>query len=111
MYGPDEPYNHLGELAHHLVNSLKASNTQGLEPVFAEVERQLDAASPEVRDLIIVGFLEDLQNISLNSELPLARWDPWLGDKTSEAWKVLEDLWLGRLQKGQFESYVRAQRK
>ncbi len=91
------------------MTSFKAGKVDGFEPVFAEVERQLATASPEVRDLIIVGFLEDLQNLSLNGNVPLAAWEPWLGNKTSEAWRVLEDFWLGRLQQGQLNSYVRGQ--
>jgi hypothetical protein len=105
-FGPDEPYNHLGELANHLVDAMKAGKVDGFAPVFAEVERQLKIASPEVRDLIIVGFLEDLQNISLNRELPMTAWTPWLGEKTAEAWKVLDDMWQGRLSPADFNSYV-----
>jgi len=109
IYAPDEPYNHLGQLAHHLVNSIKAGKVVGFTPVFAEVEDQLTTASAEVRDLIIVGFLEDLQNISLNRDVPLTAWTPWLGKRTAQAWKVLDDFWSGRLPKGQFNSYIRGQ--
>jgi hypothetical protein len=109
MYGPGEPYNHLGELARHLVTSFKAGKVDGFQPVFGEVERQLAIPSPGVRDLIIVGFLEDLQNLSLNGNVAPSAWKPWLGKKTSEAWKVLEDFWLGRLPQGQLNSYVRGQ--
>lgn len=110
-YAPDEPYNHLGQLAQHLVNAIKAGKTDGFAPVFAEVEDQLATASPEVRDLIIVGFLEDLQNISLNRDVPTTAWAPWLGKKTAEAWKVLQDMWSGKLPPAEFNSYVRGQGK
>jgi hypothetical protein len=108
-YQPDEPYNHLGQLAHHLVAQLQASKVDGFAPVFVEVENQLAAASPEVRDLVIVGFLEDLQNISLNREVPLTAWTPWLGTKTAEAWTVLDDMWSGRLSPEAFKRYIAAQ--
>jgi hypothetical protein len=105
-FGPDEPYNHLGELAQHLVDAMKLGKVDGFAPVFAEVENQLVKASPEARDLIIVGFLEDLQNISENQGVPKTAWTPWLGPKTAEAWKVLDDMWQGRLSPDDFNSFV-----
>lgn len=53
--------------------------------------------------------MSHLQNISLNRDVPLAAWTPWLGTRTAQAWKVLDDLWSGRLPKDQFNSYIRGQ--
>jgi hypothetical protein len=110
-FRPDEPYNHLGQLAHHLVNAMKAGRVDGFTPFFSELEHQLAMASPEARDLIIVGFLEDLQNVSLNGDVPISAWTPWLGEKTAEAWAVLDDMWQGRLSPTEFNSYISGQKR
>jgi hypothetical protein len=106
MSGPEEPYNHLGQLAHHLVASMKAGKVDGFAPLFAEVESQSATAGPEARDLIIVGFLEDLQNISLNRAVPTTAWLRWLGQRTTEGWRVVEDLSTGKLLPRAFNAYV-----
>ena len=101
------PYATLGELAQHMVASMQADKTEQFDCVFDTVEMILGKASPETRDLIIVGFLEDLQNISLNGALGLNGWTSWLGTNTREAWDTLEALWSGRLSPGQFNDAIR----
>lgn len=85
---------------------MMAGRVDGLGPVFAEVESQLATAGPEARDLIIVGFLEDLQNVSLNQDVPLTAWLPSLGKRTAEGWQVLEDVWSGKLLPGALNAYT-----
>lgn len=100
------PYAILGELAQRMVASMQLDETAHFDNVFDTVESILGSAAPETRDLIIVGFLEDLQNISLNGALGLAAWTSWLGRNTREAWDTLEALWSGRLSPAQFNDAI-----
>ena len=104
------PYAILGELAQRLVASMQADETAHFDQVFDTVETILGSASPETRDLIIVGFLEDLQNISLNRAVGLTAWTVWLGTNTREAWDTLEAAWSGRVSPAQFNDAIRGSR-
>jgi hypothetical protein len=59
-----------------------------------------------VRDLVIVGFLEDLQNVSLNAGVRLEYWLPWLGHEKQTSWAMLERLWAGNIASAEFNSFV-----
>ena len=102
------PYAILGELAQRLVACVHDDDTVHFPNLFDTVETSLSNASPESRDLVIVGFLEDLQNTSLNSGLSLAAWTPWFGANTREAWDTLEAAWSGRLSPPQFNDAINA---
>jgi len=49
MFAPEEPYNHLGRLAEHLVAAMQATNTLGFDRLFGEVEKLLVVATPATR--------------------------------------------------------------
>jgi hypothetical protein len=103
--GPDEPYNVAGALAHVLFE-LRADQAVVLGEVFRALERELSAADAGARNLLIVGLLEDLQNISLNDGVGLDYWEPWLGPVTLAAWKTLEGLWSGTVSPADFNAFV-----
>ena len=88
-------YVELGALA-STVSELDASGAHDWSRLFAEVERRL-ATEPAARNLLVLGFLESLQNIELNRGRPLARWEPLLGPETRVAWRAVIDFWAGRL--------------
>ena len=101
------PYAILGELAQRMVTSMQADETAHFDLVFDNVEAILESARAETRDFIIVDFLEDLQNISLNAAVGLAAWTLWLGANTREAWDTLEAAWSCTLSPVQFNDAIR----
>jgi len=105
-YKADQPYNSLAELAHRLVDGRSAGMSTELKPVFLELEDALSGADQRDRNLLIVGFIEDLQNISMNRGVPLRDWDRWLGPITREAWSQVEKLWSGEITPAEFNQYV-----
>jgi hypothetical protein len=108
MFAPAEPYNHLGQLADHLVAAMQANNTQGFERLFGEVEKLLAVADPATRDLLIVGLLEDLQNLSMNRNVTLDHWEPWLSGDSQQAWEMLKSLWSGQITPDVLNEFVKA---
>lgn len=98
------PYSQLGELAVFLVDRIKDDDLEGIDVLFEEFESLVDERA--TRNLLIVGFLEDLQNVSLNRGVPIDRWTQWLGPKTSTAWKAVQDLWSGRMMPDRFNAFV-----
>jgi len=64
---PAGEYNDLGELAEWVVKQITAGELDCFPALFSEVEVLLDGASDELNILLVVGFLEDLQNIAVNT--------------------------------------------
>jgi hypothetical protein len=76
--------------------------------VFQAVERELRVADPRTRNLLIVGFLEDLQNVSLNSGISLDEWVNSLGPISLDGWEMLEGMWAGTVSPADFNAFVDA---
>jgi hypothetical protein len=106
LYGQGEPYNDVGRLAQDLMTRMNAGSTVGFDQLFSVVEELLKDEATDVRELVTVGFLEDLQNGSLNSSIPLTTWEGWLGPRTREAWKTVGSLWSGELTPEEFKRSV-----
>jgi hypothetical protein len=72
-------------------------------PLFAEVERLLVTGDPAIRDLVIVGFLEALQNQARQSA---AKWRPRLQSESTRAWDALDQFWAGRISGADFRRLI-----
>jgi len=103
--GPDLPYVAMGMLAALLVDAVTGPSID-LSDFFRDLERRLTEVPPTTRNLLIVGFLEDLQNLSVNRGIPPASWRKWLGPASQEAWSMIEGLWSGSVSPAQFNHYV-----
>jgi len=103
-FEPSLVYSHLGDLASFLSVRAAAGATSDFTAFFEEFERLLQYSI--ARNLLIVGFLEDLQNVSLNRGLPLDLWDRYLGPKTKIAWEAIKDVWSGKLAPEHFNALV-----
>ena len=106
-------YAKAGDLAHALVRDLRSGQTSYFDELFAQLELLLVGAGalPELRDLLVVGLVEDIQNVSLNSDVALDLWEPWLGVATREGWNLIMDLWDGKVSGDELAQYVRDGRR
>ena len=98
----DLPYVALGHLAGRLVVIDQLQPGTDFAPLFQEVERLIAEGDATMRNLLIVGFLEGLQNVTTSAE----RWEELLGPSTREAWAGINDLWLGRMTPAAFNKLV-----
>ena len=101
--GIDETYNVIGALARTV---FEQSTDLDLGDVFNAVELELMSADQTTRSLLIVGFIEDLQNISVSRGGQLNTWIHWLGPTTLVAWRKVEQLWSGSISPAEFNKYV-----
>jgi hypothetical protein len=85
----------LGQLAHALVAAIRNEQTSAFESVFARVEHHMIWNSPEIRQWLIVNFLETLKNVATWSDLDYEVFEQWLGPETHVAWRWLEKRWKG----------------
>ena len=88
------------------MSSLRRGDDSGFADVFETIERLVGSGDSAIRNLVIVGFLEDLQNISLNKSIELAAWNRWLQPQTRMAWDMVVKFWNGELTPDAFNSFV-----
>ena len=82
-------------LAHALVAGIRSQQMAGFDNVFAKVEHHMIWNSPEIRQWLIVSFLETLKNVAIWSGLDYEVFEQWLGPETHVAWRWLEKRWRG----------------
>lgn len=99
----DLPYVAAGELA-ELIGD-RATHDDALGPFFEALERALERGSPADRNLLIVGFLEVLQNRVLSGEAG-AIFEDLMGPETLRAWRGLHDVWGGNMPATEFNRLV-----
>jgi hypothetical protein len=101
----DLPYVALGGLASRMVALDGEERDIDWQPVFKEVDRRL-VGPAETRNLLIVGFLETLQNVTMNAGRDPRRWAPLLPPHAREGWDALNALHAGRMSPKRFNSFV-----
>jgi hypothetical protein len=94
-WGGDEPgiYNDAAVAAHFFVELLEARNVHELAAGFATVEDLLLGGDRETRAMLIVGLIEDVQNISSNRGHDSTEFRQFLGPETSAAWERVHQYW------------------
>lgn len=96
-FGEFSLYTGLGGFAHHIAALATKGTVSELPAVFAIVERLHLSGDSFVREAATIGFLEDLQNIALNKNISLDRFNNFLQPETSYWWKRLNGFWSGEI--------------
>ncbi|MGI8855887.1 MAG: DUF7674 family protein [Thermomicrobiales bacterium] len=96
-WGDDErgPYTDIAQFAHFLVEGVRNNQTDCFISAFQSLERLIVEGDEEVRGVLTIGLLEDVQNIASHS----GGYDiflPWLGPETRRAWVEIERMWEGK---------------
>jgi hypothetical protein len=92
---PAGEYNDLGALAEWVADQLAARDFDCFPRLFGEVEALLVPAKRELRELLVVGLLEDTQNVATNRKIDPDLVLPFLGPESRKAWFELIRLWHG----------------
>lgn len=92
---PAGEYNDLGALARWVADRMAVGDHECFPMLFDEVEALLSNANQELRDLLIVGLLEDIQNIATNRGINPDVVLPFLGPESRKGWFELIRLWHG----------------
>lgn len=82
-------------IARYIVHCLKSGDEGSVSGAFMVVERCLAEGDDQVRQLVIVGVLEDIQTLSGWEDVDLRAYDSYLGDKARGAWEELRQAWMG----------------
>ncbi|MEM7224820.1 MAG: hypothetical protein AAF495_17710 [Pseudomonadota bacterium] len=110
-WGEDEErgfYNGVSVFAHHIVDSYREGQTEEFEAGFDLIEKMIVDGPTDVRELVIIGLLEDVQNIGSHDDWGYQVYEKWLGPYSKAAWLEVEKMWEG---KNSLADVVRAERK
>ena len=89
-------YNDITKFVYFVVEDLYPSGKiDEVRHAFDLMEYLLKNGNHGVRDLVEIGFLEDLQNLASGQAFGKEAFVPFLGPKSREAWDELERLWGG----------------
>jgi len=99
--GDDLSYVGISVFTRRIVELSENNKMETFPSVFATVEKLLREGNEEVKGLMIVGFLESLQNISSWTNRGSKDFVEWLQPKTLQAWKELETAWEGKSNLGE----------
>jgi len=93
----DEPdrgnFNDAAVIAHHLVDGFERGETSELPAAFALLERCLTEGDGQVRNLVMVGVIEDVQNVSSHRPFGSDVFLGWLGPESRAAWDEVAGWW------------------
>jgi hypothetical protein len=80
----------MSELAHYVVESYAKGVTVEFPNLFATVEILLQNPDPEIKNLIAVGFFEDIQNIASHRDFGAAPFRQLLGPRSVAVWDEVD---------------------
>lgn len=94
---PAGSYNDITEFVYFVVRDLYPSGkTEETKHVFELMEYCLKNGDKSLRELVVIGFLEDLQNLASRQAFGKEAFLPFLGPKSREAWDEIERFWAGQ---------------
>lgn len=86
-------YPEMSHVARFLAERLRAGETDRFPRFFAAVERCLVEGDHDAVGLVTVGLLEFLQNGNVTGFDDYSVWEAYLGPKSRQAWRDVEDFW------------------
>jgi len=94
---PAGNYNDITQFVYFVVRDLyPREKIEEVQHAFDLMEYWLKNGNESVRELVVIGFLEDLQNLASRQAFAKEAFIPFLGPKSREAWDELERLWGGK---------------
>jgi len=94
---PAGSYNDIAEFAHFVVEDLHPKGKPAdLQHAFDLMEHWLVYGNQRLRELIAIGFLEDVQNIASWQEFGKEAFIPFLGPESRREWNEIEKIWVGK---------------
>ncbi len=87
----------IGIIAKYIVDSIARQNINGFDDFFDTLESIFNNASKELENLMIVGLIEDIQNICGHRKIDYYKnFDEWLKPVTKTNWDAVIHFWEGK---------------
>ena len=88
-------YNQIAVLARYIVNAYKNQLTKDFAKIFNTLELIIQEGNEKAKELVVVGLIEDIQNISSWESFSPDVFKQWLKEESLQAWNDIEKLWHG----------------
>ena len=98
-------YNDIAVVVDFVVGSFERGQTEAVSKIFSIAENVLRREEEAQKEIVIVGLLEGIQNVSSHRAFGADVFLPYLGSSTKKAWNQLNRFWQG---KRSFGEIVRA---
>jgi hypothetical protein len=89
-------YNDIAEVARFIVELYKRENNKKVSESFRFIEKLLETDDEEVKEVIIWGLIEDIQNIASHEEFGYTVFEKWLMPNSKIAWNQVKKAWEGK---------------
>ncbi|HLP65091.1 DUF7674 family protein [Flavobacterium sp.] len=86
-------YMDIGEISRFIVEKKKAEQTETFQIFFENVEEIMIYGEHYVKELIVIGLFEGIQNIGGTEIDYYNSFDKWLKPNSLKAWRELIDFW------------------
>jgi len=94
---PAGGYNDIAQFAHFVVEDIyPLQKTEDLQRAFDLMEYWLVNGNQNLRELVRIGFLEDVQNVASGQSFGKEAFIPFLGPQSRQAWDEIERMWAGK---------------
>lgn len=94
--GDDLSYLGTAVFARQIIELSRVQEVRSFPAVFSTIERLLIEGTDDVKDLVTIGLIESLQNISSWTSHNHSVFEKWLEPHTLTAWREVEAMWAGR---------------
>ncbi|MGB7845739.1 MAG: hypothetical protein WBL63_09010 [Candidatus Acidiferrum sp.] len=102
-------YNDIAEFVHFVIEDLREKGKlDETRRVFQVLENLLVEADQETRNLIGLGFFEDLQNVASHRPQGNKVYEQFFGPMSRKVWSELQKMWAG---KSSLMDIIRAEQK
>ncbi len=98
-YGQTEdclPYVDIGIISRYIVEKKIKNETDKFQIFFDNVEEIYHYSDSEIKDFLIIGLFEGIQNIGSDKIDYYFSFNQWLGKESQIAWDNLIDYWEGQ---------------
>lgn len=89
------PYIDIGDISSFIVDKKKSEQTENFETFFKNVEEIIILGDDYVKNLIVIGLFEGIQNKGGTEINYYKSFDKWLKENSLRAWRELIDVWEG----------------
>ncbi len=89
-------YNDIAVLARFVIDSYESENNDVIKRIFNLTESLLEKDDPEITEILTIGLIEDIQNISLGRTYGCDVFLKFLGPLSTQAWNRVIKMWEGK---------------
>lgn len=86
----------ISAFSHAVAELFATERVESFAEIFLVIEELIVRGDEQVKGLMIVGFLENLQNKLSWTSNGFSQVEQWLGEESLKGWRYIEEVWVGK---------------